>query len=179
MMPGIKWDLAFSSSNKVDGDLRVNVVMTRVILVMCVTHLTNTFVLPKVTSLRNWRSSSSTLFIVMTDKNVVLHVFFPQEYNIGSSSYKNSRIQDWSFVLQEHRSTALEVLTRTQEHKTGGSYTRTQEHGIGGSSLQEYNHNDLVPSSALPPWKLGHVNWEIILYLAEQKCPSRFLLETL
>ena len=26
MMPGIKWDLAFSSSNKVDGDLRVNVV---------------------------------------------------------------------------------------------------------------------------------------------------------
>ena len=74
MMPGIKWDLAFSSSNKVDGDLRVNVVMTRVILVMCVTHLTNTFVLPKVTSLRNWRSSSNTLFIEMTDKNVVLHV---------------------------------------------------------------------------------------------------------
>merc|ERR1712223_1471749 len=65
MMRGIKWDLAFSSSNKVDGDL------------------TNTFVLPKVTSLRNWRSSSSTL----------------------------------------------------------------------------------VPSSALPPWKFGHVNWEIILYL--------------
>ena len=74
MMPGIKWDLAFSSSNKVDGDLRVNVVMTRVILVMCVTHLTNTFVLPKVTSLRNWRSSSNTLFIEMTDENVVLHV---------------------------------------------------------------------------------------------------------
>ena len=93
-----------------------------------------------------------------------MYKFFSQEYNIGSSSYKNSRIQDWSFVLQEHRSTALEVLTRTQEHKTGGSYTRTQEHGIGGSSLQEYNHNDLVPSSALPPWKLGHVNWEIILY---------------
>ena len=46
----------------------------RVILVMCVTHLTNTFVLPKVTSLRNWRSSSNTLFIEMTDKNVVLHV---------------------------------------------------------------------------------------------------------
>ena len=45
---------------------------------------------------------------------------------------------------------------------------RTQEYRIGGSSLQEYNHNDLVPSSALPPWKLGHVNWEIILYLAEQ-----------
>ena len=97
-----------------------------------------------------------------------MYKFFSQEYNIGSSSYKNSRIQDWSFVLQEHRSTVLEVLTRTQEHKTGGSYTRTQEHGIGGSSLQEYNHNDLVPSSALPPWKLGHVNWEIILYLTEQ-----------
>ena len=74
MMPGIKWDLAFSSSNKVDGDLGVNVIMTRVILVMCVTHLTNTFVLPKVTSLRNWRSSSSTLLIEITDENVVLHV---------------------------------------------------------------------------------------------------------
>ena len=25
--------------------------------------------------------------------------------------------------------------------------------------------NDLVPSSASPPWKFGQVNWEIILYL--------------
>ena len=28
--------------------------------------------------------------------------------------------------------------------------------------------DDLVPSSASPPWKFGHVNWEIILYLGSR-----------
>jgi hypothetical protein len=34
----------------------------------------------------------------------------------------------------------------------------------------------LVPSSALPPWKFGHVNWEIILYRLEtEQSKMRYL----
>ena len=69
MMPGINWDRAFSNSNKVDGDLSRFVTGNLVTLFFPFFYLTKTFVLPKVTSVRNFRSSSRTLLTIYFDEN--------------------------------------------------------------------------------------------------------------
>ena len=66
MMPGINWDRAFSSSKRVDGDLSRNHSHLHISSSSSDDYLTKTFVLPKVTSLRNCRSSSSTLLTIVT-----------------------------------------------------------------------------------------------------------------
>ena len=86
-----------------------------------------------------------------------MYKFFSQEYNIGSSSYKNSRIQDWSFVLQEHRSTVLEVLTRTQEHKNTRLEVLIQEHKNTGLEVLHYKNTTTMTWS--PPPRCLHGSW--------------------
>ena len=39
------------------------------------------------------------------------------------------------------------------------------ENSYDDDDKNDKDDNDLVPSSASPPWKFGQVNWEIILYL--------------
>ena len=88
MMPGINWDRAFSSSNRVEGDLsrnhshlhhsssthwRLRSLSHQKSLSsaykffhwLTIDYLTKTFVLPKVTSFRNCRSSRSTLLTIV------------------------------------------------------------------------------------------------------------------
>ena len=104
MMPGINCDRAFSSSNKVEGDLS-----------------------------RVFRKSLSSS-ILLPDKNLRL---------------AKGDIFDELPVFKQHPVHHLHVDVGDNDD----------------DSVDNIDNDDLVPSSASPPWKFGQVNWEIILYL--------------